>query len=142
MSQHVHVALVRVKYVCFCISSPIASSLEATQQMNDILLDFCGDGEVILLGDFNLPSLSWNTPDPASHVSATDRQVYEVFTSLGLTQWAKEPTYSRSSNILGLVLSTEHGRVAVVQAFPPLPGCDHCPVLCSYSCRQNYSYPG
>ena len=111
---------------------PPSSSLEETESLFDYLLTFCEDKEVLLLGDFNLPTLAWNTSDPTLHASPFDRQSFEVFTSLGLTQWVSEPTFPRSGNILDLILSTEGDRVGSVQVLPPLPGCDHCPVLCSY----------
>ena len=111
---------------------PPSSSLEDTAHLHDFLLSFCGDKEVILLGDFNLPTLTWESSDPTSHASSFDRQCYEVFMSLGLTQWVIEPTFPRSGNILDLVLSTDADRVGSVQVLPPLPGCDHCPILCTY----------
>ena len=110
---------------------PPPSSLVETQSLYDFLLT-CEDKEVLLLGNFNLPNLAWETSDPTLHASSFDRQGFEVFTTLGLTQWVTEPTFPRSGNILDLVLSTEDDRVGSVQVMPPLPGCDHCPVLCNY----------
>ena len=108
---------------------PPSLSVDETQSLHDYLLAFCEDKEVLMLGDFNLPTLSWETADPILHASSFDRQAYKVFMSIGLTQWVTEPTFPRSNNILDLILSTEDDRVGSVQVLPPLPGCDHCPVL-------------
>ena len=34
--------------------------------------------------------------------------------------------------MLDLVLTSESDRVGTVAVLPPLPGCDHCPITCSY----------
>ena len=118
-------------YVIIVYRPPSSSAVE-TELLYDFLLSFCGDKEVLVLGDFNLPTLSWKSSDPTLHASPIDRQGYEVFITLGLTQWVSEPTFPRSSNILDLVLSTEADRMGSIQVLPPLPGCDHCPVVCNY----------
>lgn len=92
------------------------------------------DREVIIMGDFNLPSVSWNsdTGSPANSGSSTDKKFLELFRLSGLIQWVTQPTYPRSGNTLDLLLTTEHDRVGDVCVEPPLPGCDHCPFLYDY----------
>ena len=114
------------------IYRPPSSTPVENQCLQEFLLSFCMDKEVLLLGDFNLPSLSWRVTDPSSQASVCDAQFHDVFVSLGLTQWVSEPTYPRSGSILDLVLSTEDDRVGSVVILPPLPGCDHCPTVCDY----------
>ena len=103
---------------------------------NQILLDhltqYCTEKEVLLLGDFNLPSLAWDQAEPFRQVTATDRLFLEAFVLLGLTQWVREPTYPRSGNVLDLILTSESDRIGAVDVLPPLPGCDHCPITCHY----------
>ena len=100
--------------------------------MLDFLADFCSDKEVLILGDFNLPSLSWDSDDVLMHATRSDRLFFEVFMSLGLDQWVAECTFPRSGNILDLILVSEHDRIGSVQVLPPLPGCDHCTTVCDY----------
>lgn len=111
---------------------PPSYTPEENQTLLNFLVDFCSDREVLVLGDFNLPSISWVTEDPISRVTPLDSSFYEAFLSLGLTQWVSEPTFPRSSNILDLILSTEDDRVASVEVIAPLPGCDHCAIVCDY----------
>ena len=98
------------------------------------LQTFCSDKEVVLLGDFNLPSLAWDSDNLFDNVyiHPTDRLFLETFLSLGLTQFVRQSTFPRSGNILDLILATDPDRVGMIEVFPPLPGCDHCPTLCDY----------
>ena len=45
------------------------------------LVDFCVGKDVIVVGDFNLPSLRWNATGEMSdgYVKPIDRSFYEVF---------------------------------------------------------------
>ena len=101
-----------------------------TPSMNDAVIGlinrFCTGREVLVAGDFNLPSIDWSVTPPTA-TSSTDLQFLDTFTTLGLTQWVLEPTYPRSGNILDLFLTSEPDRVGECQVPPPLPGCDHCP---------------
>ena len=104
---------------------------------NEALLGFlqrsCIAKETILMGDFNLPSLIWSSPDNILRTaSASDVRFLELFDLLGLTQWVTEPTFPRSGNILDLILTSESDRIGDVLVNPPPPGCDHCSIHCSY----------
>lgn len=111
---------------------PPSYSSDENKTLLDLLSRFCLDKEVLILGDFNLPSLSWNEVDTLSNISAMDRSFLETFQCLGLTQLVKEPTYPRSGNILDLILVSDQDRVGQTLVLEPLPGCDHCPTLCDY----------
>ena len=106
-----------------------------TEVENNLLLsflsDFCADKEVIILGDFNLPNLGWSDSD-MTNCSALERSFLNLFNLLGLTQWIKQSTFPRSGNVLDLVLTSELDRLGSIEVCPPLPGCDHCPVVCDY----------
>ena len=62
-----------------------------------------------------------------------ERRFYECFILLSLSQWIDTPTFISSGNILDIILSTEHDRITNVSTLPPLPGCHHSPVICSYN---------
>ena len=96
------------------------------------MTDFCSDKEVIIVGDFNLPSIGWTEDDQTTRCSALDKMFLETFLSLGLTQWVLQPTFPRSGNILDIVLTTEPDRVGTLDVLPPLPSCDHCPTSFQY----------
>lgn len=101
--------------------------------------DFCCDKDVILMGDFNLPTIRWNNDLICASLSPTDFQFFHCFNSLGLIQWVKEPTIHKSGNIIDLIFTSEEDKVLDVQVLPPFPNCDHSPVMCGYvsQCSQS-----
>ena len=107
---------------------------------NDVLLsfllEFCLGKNVLLVGDFNLPTIRWNEDLVYQGLSPNDLKFYNCFNALGLTQWVQEPTYFSSGNILDLILSSEDDRVLDVQVVPPFPRCGHSPVVCRYVLKQ------
>ena len=118
-------------YVITVYRPPSYSSIE-NQTLLKYLVGNCLDKEVLLLGDFNLPSLQWDSADVLSEATALDRLFCEAFLTLGLTQWVTESTFPRSGNILDLILVSEHDRVGSVTVLSPLIGCDHCVTTCEY----------
>ena len=53
--------------------------------MANFILEFCSNREVILHGDFNLPSLRWDLEDPAGgYILPHERTFLEMFTDLEL----------------------------------------------------------
>ena len=111
---------------------PPSNSDIDNQLVCSFLGDFCADKEVILVGDFNLPSLDWCDLNPLSSCPAMEQNFVDLFNSIGLTQWVKQPTYPRSGNILDLVFTSEPDRIGHIEVSAPLPGCDHCPTICDY----------
>ena len=97
------------------------------------LSNFCPSKEVLILGDFNLPMISWHHNE---HLSASYPPVHQLFMdcfiSLGLHQWVLSPTFVHSGNILDLVLTTESDRVGDVRVLTNFSRCDHCPVVLQY----------
>ena len=68
--------------------------------------------KVVVLGDFNLPSIFWT--DEARRFGCTgrvDRMFLDCFVSIGLTQWVLEATFVSSGNTLGLFLTSKLDRV-------------------------------
>ena len=93
--------------------------------------------ECIILGDFNLPSITWSTIEqcqPASPVPPMESIFLETFNSIGLIQWVSESTYPRSGNTLDLIFTSQFDCMGKVEVSQPQPSCDHCPVLFDYLC--------
>ena len=112
---------------------PPSYSPAQNEDLLGFLDSFVFGREVVVLGDFNLSSLSWGDGDDVG-VGATPRDLefLNCFTSLGLTQHVSLPTFYPSGNTLDLALTTEHDRVCNVDVLPPLPSCQHCPILIGY----------
>ena len=117
-------------FVVIVYRAPSNSSDDNTSIAN-FVANFGIGKEVIILGDFNLPSIDW-TENVISAKTPTDCTFLETFNSLGLTQWVNEPTFPRSGNILDLILTSEADRVGNVAVLCPLPGCDHCVTTLDY----------
>ena len=101
---------------------------------NELLLaflgDFCFGRSILVLGDFNLPSLAWSPAGLGDgYVTPLDRQFFEVFSLVGLSQWVFEATFLQSGNILDLVLTSGDDSVYDLSTLPPMPGCQHVPVV-------------
>jgi hypothetical protein len=106
-----------------------------------LINDFCVGREVVVLGDFNLPSVRW--PEDAVqrvNVSRTDQLFLDCFAVCGLHQWVSESTFVSSGNVLDLFLTSELDRVGDVEVLAPLPRCSHSPVICDYL-FENVSEP-
>lgn len=111
---------------------PPSNNNEANESLRTFIGTFCPEKEVIILGDFNLPSLKWNNLNISEHASPFDHSFLNTFTNLSLTQWIDQPTFFPSSNILDLVLTSESDRVLEVQIDPPFPACHHALIVFSY----------
>ena len=111
---------------------PPSNEPSVNNQVASFVSEFCLNREVMVIGDLNLPNVSWHSKTSAQGSSALERLFMDVFVSLGLTQWVSEPTFPRSGNTLDIVLTSEEDRVGGILVMPPLPGCDHCPVLFDY----------
>ena len=86
---------------------PPSYTLVENVTLLSFISDFCEGREVVILGEFNLPSLSWSSDD--LFMGATDRDTVflDCFVAAGLTQCVKEPTFVSSGTILDLFLTSE-----------------------------------
>ena len=107
-----------------------SNSEDTNKRISSFILDFCGGKEVIILGDFNLPSIDWSSP--MLHCPPLERMFLDTFLTVGLHQWVTEATYPKSGNTLDLVLTSESDRMGTLVVMPPLPGCDHCAISFDY----------
>ena len=91
---------------------PPSNSLQDNEILIDFLLCFCSGKEIILQGDFNLPSLNWKLEDVLSeYVTPLDNTFFEAFISAGLEQIVKESTFFPSGTILDLFFTTDSDRI-------------------------------
>ena len=116
----------------YVVYRPPSNTPEQNQALIDFLVNSCTGKEVLILGDFNLPSISWRSQQPCGMASVADGMFLDMFSTLGLTQWISEGTFPRSGNVLDLILTSEQDRISTAQVQPPPPGCDHCSTHCEY----------
>ena len=110
-----------------------SSSLIQDENLVSFISDFCVGREVLILGDFDLPSLDWMVKNViGSYAPPREMFFFDSFSLLGLSQRVKEGTFIDSNNILDLVLTTEWDRIGDVLVLEPFPRCHHCPVVCEY----------
>jgi hypothetical protein len=78
--------------------------MEEVDELCFILRDLrCADKQLIVLGDFNMPNIDWNTYSSRSNDPISNRLLDAIF-DLNLTQFVHEPT--RLNNVLDLILSS------------------------------------
>ena len=91
--------------------------------------------EMIIVGDFNLPSIEWGdevkTSDPPSYGHEINYRFIDVCDELGLTQVVLEPT--RENNILDFMLVTSPDRCVDIQVNPGIS--DHDAAYLTYEGR-------
>lgn len=93
--------------------------------------NFCLDREVVLLGDFNLPTIDWSADIPVAR-SLLDSLFLSSFTGVGLKQWVTGPTFPSSESTLDLVFTSELDRLNSLDLLAPPPGCGHVVVAFDY----------
>lgn len=119
------------------IYRPPSYDAEDNTQLINFLFTFCRNKEVVLLGDFNLPTLRWEQEDPAeAYILPTDQMFLDLFTDLGLWQAVREPTNFPSCSIIDLCLLSHPERLGTLSVEPPLPSCSHGVVLMSYTFQE------
>ena len=88
------------------IYRPPSSSLDQYENLISFISDFCVGREVIILGDFNLPSLNWRVENViGGYVPPQEMFFFDNYNLLGLNQWVKEGTFVDFNNILDFVLT-------------------------------------
>ena len=110
-----------------------------SQSENEVLLSFLAnytiENNIILLGDFNLPSLRWGCEDMFDgYITPVDSLFYDTFAVAGLRQWVEQPTFLPSGNVLDLILTSEADTIGSVEVLPPFPRCHHSPIIFEYFC--------
>ena len=117
-----------------CVYRPPSNDLAKNEALADCLQSIVEGKEIVVLGDLNLPGIQWSQSGclPVGSYPPLETKFMDVFESKGLVQWVSEPTFPRSGNTLDLVLTSEWDRIGSVIVQPPLPACDHVPVVFDY----------
>lgn len=111
---------------------PPSYTFEENVALIEFIYNFSTNKEFVLMGDFNLPTISWIGDAPYQNLSTCDSMFLDLFQTLGLYQWVREPTFVRSGNILDLILTSDPDRIQDVVVFPPFPQCGHVTIKASY----------
>ena len=119
-------------YVVVAYRPPSCSQMK-NEALMSFLFNFTTNKNVVILGDFNLPSLKWGAVDMLDqYISPLDSNYYDSFAIAGLTQWVEQPTFLPSGNVLDLLLTTDADVVGSIDVLPPLPRCHHSPLVFEY----------
>jgi hypothetical protein len=119
----VSVALNPVDSVIICnIYKPSVTDIHLLEPIDE-LIAFLGSQSdpLILLGDFNLPGVNWNTG--TAETAHRQADFLDCFRKHGLFQQVQKPT--RKNNILDLVFTSEPFLAAGIDILPPMANCDH-----------------
>ena len=111
---------------------PPSNTLADNVALLDRLESLCHGREVLVVGDFNLPNIKWNSLNHQVGLCFPEREFFNLFTSLGLHQFVTESTFIYSDNTLDLVLSSEGDCVNNLNLLPPFPRCGHLLVVFDY----------
>ena len=119
-------------HILICYRPP-SNSPEENKLLTDFIGDFVLTRRVLLMGDFNLPTLKWPVDGlEMGYVSPVDQAFSDLFAVSGLTQTVHLPTYFPSGNVLDLVLTSEPELIGGVSVEPPFHTATI--VLCWLSC--------
>lgn len=116
---------------------PPSISGEEDHALRNFIYHFSLGKELILLGDFNLPSIRWHEPIPDAQPTQIDTLYFDFFTTLGLHQQVFSPTFVVSGNVLDFELTSEHDRVTTLAISPPFPNYCHTPVHFLHTFHNN-----
>ena len=120
--------------VCYRSTSLAHASIEMNSRLVNCLDKlFRVKHKCILMGDFNLPKIDWNS----DHLVISDpihELFYVHFCSVGLSQLNTIPT--RNDAILDLIFSNDPGIVSDISTLPPLGASDHDVITFSISLQS------
>ena len=137
----VAVKVIELELLIVTVYRPPSYSEGENMALLNFLESLYGGIEVVLMGDFNLPSLTW--PLEAANrnsIQVLDRMFRDCFVGLGLTQRVEFATFQRSDNILDLVLTSDDDRVVDIFADALFPRCDHYPIIFSLTYQETYRF--
>ncbi len=114
-------------YIRYClIYRPPDTTLDESFELFDVIYNCLKNVKIfLLLGDFNLPDISWCDFTARSQAS---REFLTMCFKLGAEQCVNFP--SRGDNMLDLVLTSTRHLITDIQEEPPFCSSDHSSMLC------------
>ena len=111
---------------------PPGSSCDSLYELRRSFSSIPGSQPFLVCGDFNAPSINWDTVSPTSS-SSISSTLCDLALDFHLTQLVREPT--RESHILDLLLTSDDSLFREVTVTDNLPGTDHSAVRFSLATR-------
>ena len=99
-----------------------------------------GDNRLLILGDFNVPKIDWNSKDLVLGARRIENQVLDIVNDCFLHQHVKEPTRFKNneSSTLDLIFTKEEEDVRNIQVLQPLGQSDHGIVTAEFICEWRH----
>ena len=103
----------------------------------NIANDMAGGNRLLLLGDFNVPKINWNTKKLKEGAKAIEREFLECVNENALYQHVTVPTRFRGNerSTLDLILTQEEQDIKNIKVFPPIGLSDHGVVTAEFICE-------
>ena len=127
--EHIEAVAIEISlFSCKIVVANVYSRPNCSQSQYDELCKlvhalFQASNQVLLMGDFNLPNISWNEGTASNQYFQSD--LLSLFAEYGLDQRVLEPTHVRG-NVLDLVFVSDSNMIYDVDIKHPLtPQCDH-----------------
>jgi hypothetical protein len=119
--------------------SPSDNSREYTDNLWDLINEASNAGysHILLMGDFNLPDIDWDTWSCKGDVHRTEHKLLETSQNNFLFQHISKPTTWRGSDtphILDLIITNEENMILDIEYQSPLGKNDHCMMKFDYNC--------
>ena len=129
-----------MKVLVGCIyRSSGSSAVNSASLINQIrrASEVAGNNKFVLLGDFNLPEISWRENEASGDINALPSRFFEGIKDCFLYQHILVPTRFRNeqSSTLDLVFTKEEHDVKNIEVIQPLGKSDHGVIICDYVCE-------
>ena len=123
------------EFIRYClVYRPPCIDLENSLELYNSIFQYLQNMKsYVLLGDFNLPDISWEN---LSAVSSTGKEFLTLCFKLGAEQLVDFPT--RMENKLDLILCPDKGLLDFIQSEPPFCESDHVSILCKMYSHKTY----
>ena len=107
--------------------------LELMDRANEI----AGDNRVLIMGDFNVPSIDWANKDLNTGAKPIESQMLDTINDCFLHQHVREPTRWRNeqASTLDLIFTKEEEDIRNIEVMPPVGGSDHGVVVGDFVCE-------
>ncbi len=115
-----------------------SSTDDNSKLLNDMIRSQCSRGfsHVLIMGDFNMNSINWNTWTTNKAVDSTEYNFIETVRDSYLHQHIQEPTRARGSDepsLIDLVLTNEENMITDIKIESPIGKSDHSVIHFSFN---------